>query len=143
MFHQRELVRFGDPDLVQSWRDRWSEHAVGLLQGLGLDASLDVASDPFFGRGGRMLARSQRAQALKLEVAVPIGGDEPTAVASFNCHRDHFSALYELSAETGGPVHTACVGFGLERITLALLHRHGCDERTWPADVRSQLHLAA
>jgi seryl-tRNA synthetase len=143
MFHQRELVRFGDPDLVQSWRDRWSEHAVGLLQGLGLDASLDVASDPFFGRGGRMLARSQRAQALKLEVAVPIGGDEPTAVASFNCHRDHFSALYELSAETGGPVHTACVGFGLERITLALLHHHGCDVRTWPAGVRSQLHLAA
>ena len=48
-------------------------------------------ADPFFGRSGRMLAASQREQALKFEVLVPIAGPEPTAVASFNYHQDHFA----------------------------------------------------
>ena len=142
MFHQRELVRFGGPDLVADWRQRWCDRAVELLGGLGLDARADVASDPFFGRTGRMLARSQRSQALKFEVGVPIGGVEPTAVASFNCHREHFADLYEITASDGGPVHTACVGFGLERITLAMLYEHGCDLESWPAEIRVQLETS-
>ena len=40
--------------------------------GSGLDAGYDVAADPFFGRSGRMLAASQREQALKVEILVQI-----------------------------------------------------------------------
>ena len=58
---------------------------------VGLDAEFDVATDPFFGRSGRMLAASQRQQELKFEILVPIAGPEPTAVASFNYHQDHFA----------------------------------------------------
>jgi seryl-tRNA synthetase len=143
MFHQRELVRFGAPDVVADWRQRWCDRALELLRGLGLDAQSDVASDPFFGRTGRMLARSQRSQALKFEVGVPIGGQGPTAVASFNCHREHFSGLYDMSSSDGGEVHTACVGFGLERITLAMLFEHGCDLQAWPTELRVQLEPSA
>lgn len=143
MFHQRELVRLGAPDEVASWRDAWADHAVDLLGALGLAAASDVASDPFFGRSGKMLARSQRAQALKFEVAVPISGDEPTAVASFNYHREHFSSVFGLRLEDGEPAHTACVGFGLERISLALLSRHGLDVETWPDEVTGQLWPSA
>jgi seryl-tRNA synthetase len=139
MFHQREMVRLGAPDEVADWRDAWSRHAVDVLGALGLDAGADVASDPFFGRSGRMLARSQRAQALKLEVLVPISGDEPTAVASFNYHRDHFSSVFGLRLADGEGAHTACVGFGLERISLALFSRHGLDVDAWPDDVTSLL----
>lgn len=143
MFHQREIVRLGEPDAVAAWRDSWRDRCVALLTDLELDAGSDVASDPFFGRSGRLLAKSQRQQALKFEVSVPIAGDEPTAVASFNYHRDHFSERFGLTSETGGPVHTACLGFGLERITLALLRRHGFDPDTWPAAVREQLGVHA
>jgi seryl-tRNA synthetase len=139
MFHQREMVRLGAPEEVAEWRDSWSEHAVEILGELGLEAGADLASDPFFGRSGKMLARSQRAQALKLEVIVPISGDEPTAVASFNYHRDHFSSIFDLRQADGELAHTACVGFGLERITLALLSRHGLDVDAWPADVAARL----
>src|SRR2546423_1595254 len=59
MFHQREMVRLGEPGAVLEWRDAWSRHAVEILGGLGLDAEADLASDPFFGRSGTMLARSQ------------------------------------------------------------------------------------
>ena len=53
MFHQREIVRIGEPDDVAAWRDTWRDRAIELLRGLGLDADFDVASDPFFGRSGR------------------------------------------------------------------------------------------
>ena len=91
MFHQREIVRIGEPETVAAWRDAWRDRALELLRGLGLDADFDVATDPFFGRSGRMLAASQREQALKFEILVQIAGPEPTAVASFNYHQDHFA----------------------------------------------------
>jgi seryl-tRNA synthetase len=143
MFHQREIVRIGEPDTVAAWRDAWRDRSVALLRATGLDANPDVASDPFFGRSGRLLARSQKAQALKFEVLVPIAGPEPTAVASFNYHQDYFSATYGIAMENGGgQAHTACLGFGLERITLALFREHGLDVPAWPAQVREELRLA-
>src|SRR3954453_76841 len=143
MFHMRELVRIAEPETVQTWRDGWRDRALALLVDLGLDASFDVASDPFFGRSGRMMAASQREQALKFETLVQIAGPEPTAVASFNYHQDHFSGLYGITTADGGTAHTACLGFGHERIVLALLKTHGLDAGAWPAEVRGRLWSAA
>jgi seryl-tRNA synthetase len=142
MFHQREIVRIGAPDAVVAWRNLWRERAISLLRGVGLDAEFAVASDPFFGRAGRMLAASQREQELKFEVVVPIAGPEPTAVASFNYHQDHFTTAYRIEFAGGAVAHTACLGFGVERITLALFRAHGLDSQTWPLQVRSQLWAA-
>jgi seryl-tRNA synthetase len=139
MFHQREIVRIGEPEIVQAWREAWRERAVDLLGSLGLDVELDVASDPFFGRSGRMLAASQREQQLKFEVLTPIAGPERTAVASFNYHQDHFAAAYGLKLADGSGAHTACLGFGLERITIALFRTHGFETTAWPDEVRDQL----
>jgi seryl-tRNA synthetase len=60
-------------------------------------------------------------------------------VASFNYHHDHFAATYGLELDAGGVAHTACVGFGHERIVLALLARHGLEPAQWPASVRAEL----
>jgi seryl-tRNA synthetase len=138
MFHQREIVRIGEPETVLAWRAVWRERAISLLQGVGLDARLAVATDPFFGRAGRMLAASQREQELKFEVVVQIAGPEPTAVASFNYHQDHFASAYGIELEGGVAAHTACLGFGVERIALALLRTHGLEPEDWPADVRAE-----
>ena len=132
MFHQREMIRIGSPDTVAAWRDVWLGRATDILQRVGLDPHAEVASDPFFGRSGRMLAASQRAQELKFEILVQIAGPEPTAVASFNYHQDHFASAYGITMLDERPAHTACLGFGLERITLALLRKHGLDHSTWP-----------
>jgi seryl-tRNA synthetase len=140
-FRQREMVRVGEPLTVAAWRDTWRDRAVTLLRDLGLDAHTDVATDPFFGRSGRMLAASQRQQELKFEVQVPIAGPEPTAVASFNYHQEHFAARYGIAMADGTPAHTACLGFGLERVALALFRTHGLDARDWPSDVRERLAL--
>ena len=142
MFHQREIVRIGEPKAVEAWRDVWRDRAVELLRSLGLEVELDIASDPFFGRNGRMLAASQREQALKFEVLVPIAGPEPTAVASFNYHQDHFASAYGIKLADGSGAHTACLGFGLERISLALFKTHGLNIDAWPEEVREELWSA-
>jgi seryl-tRNA synthetase len=139
MFHQREIVRIGEPETVQAWRDTWRDRAVELLSGVGLEVELDIATDPFFGRSGRMLAASQREQQLKFEVLTSIAGPEPTAVASFNYHQEHFASAYRIELADGALAHTACLGFGLERITMALFKTHGFELERWPAEVRREL----
>jgi seryl-tRNA synthetase len=139
IFHQHELVRIGEPEVVLEWREEWSRRGLELLCSFGLAAELDVANDPFFGRRGRMLARNQQAERLKLELLVPIAGPEPTACASFNHHRDHFGSAWGIELADGSVAHTACLGFGHERIVLALLRTHGFDPGSWPEDVRGEL----
>ena len=139
MFHMRELVRIGEPEAVMAWRESWQERSLELLRALGLEADLDRAADPFFGRSGRLLAASQREQGLKFEILAPIAGEEPTAIASFNYHGEHFSATFDIRTAGGELAHTACLGFGHERIVLALLRAHGLEAGRWPAAVREEL----
>jgi seryl-tRNA synthetase len=139
IFHQHELVRIAEPDAVLEWRDEWANRGLELLRSFGLAAELDVANDPFFGRRGRMLARNQQAEKLKLELLVQIAGPEPTACASFNHHRDHFGSNYGIELSDGSTAHTACLGFGHERIVLGLLRAHGFELAAWPAAVRAEL----
>lgn len=139
MFHQRELVRIGETNAVLAWRETWISRARTIFSQIGLDATLDLASDPFFGRGGKLLANSQREQRLKFEMLVPIASPGPTAVTSFNFHQDHFGSGFGIRLHDGTTASSACVGFGLERITLALFRAHGLDPGTWPKQVRNRL----
>jgi seryl-tRNA synthetase len=139
-FRVRELVRAGTPDQVTAWRDQWLALGLELLGALGLPVNSDVASDPFFGRAGRILADGQKAQKLKFELLVPvISLEHPTAVASFNYHQDHFGSVFQINAADGSVAHTACVGFGLERIVMGLFRTHGFDVGAWPEAVRARL----
>ncbi len=139
-FRVREFVRVGTSDVVVDWRDMWLQRGVELLLSLGLPAKSDVASDPFFGRGGRMLAANQREQKLKFEVLVPvISESDPTAVCSFNYHQDHFGKIFEIKTSSGEFAQTACLGFGLERCVMALFKTHGMVPAQWPKIVREKL----
>jgi seryl-tRNA synthetase len=139
-FRVREFVKVGTPDEVIAWRDMWLQRGLTLLQSLGLPAHSDVASDPFFGRGGKMLAANQKEQKLKFEVLVPvISAADPTAVCSFNFHQEHFGATFDIRTPDGGTANTACLGFGLERIVMALFKTHGFLVESWPGPVRQQL----
>ena len=139
-FRVREFVRCGTPDQVVEWRDMWLQRGLALLESLGLPAAADVASDPFFGKGGKMLAASQREQKLKFEVLVPvISKDKPTAVCSFNFHEGHFGEAFEIKTPDGAIANTACLGFGLERVVMALFQTHGFDPGAWPSAVSAKL----
>jgi seryl-tRNA synthetase len=139
-FRVREFVRCGTADQVVEWRDMWLKRGLALLESLGLPVQADVASDPFFGKGGKMLAASQREQKLKFEVLVPvISKQDPTAVCSFNFHEGHFGEAFAIKTADGNVANTACLGFGLERVVMALFQTHGFDPGNWPSAVRTKL----
>ena len=139
LFRMHEYVRIGRPAGVTSWRATWLDKGLEMMRALGLDARVALANDPFFGRSGRMLAANQREQELKYELVVPITSEEaPTAVLSFNYHQDLFGSLYGITVR-GETAHTGCVGFGLERVVLALLKTHGLTPARWPRAVRELL----
>jgi seryl-tRNA synthetase len=140
MFRQREYVRLGSAEQVMAFRQMWIDRGSLLVTLLQLPVEVDLANDPFFGRGGKIVADSQRAQALKFELLIPIADPRgKTACLSFNYHMEHFGAIWKIACEDGAVAHTGCVGFGMERITLALFRHHGLDVNDWPADVRALL----
>ncbi|MFI4976020.1 MAG: amino acid--[acyl-carrier-protein] ligase [Caulobacterales bacterium] len=141
-FRMREYVRVGSPDQIHSFREAWMERAEGLAHRLGLPYRMDLASDPFFGRGGQIVAMSQIQQALKFELLVPVrSAEEPTACMSFNYHQDHFGLTWDLNTADGEPAHTGCVAFGMDRLAVALFAIHGLETEGWPASVREALRL--
>ncbi len=139
-FRQHDYVYLGTPDGALAHRDEWLTRGAEVLSSLGLDVEPVVANDPFFGRPGRMLAANQRDQELKFELTTPVY-DPPraTAVCSSNLHLDHFGLPFSIRTEDGEIAHTACFGFGIDRITLALFHRHGLEADRWPTEVRGRL----
>ena len=58
---------------------------------------------------------------------------------SFNYHEDHFGSKFDIKTSAGEVAHTACLGFGFERITLALFKTHGLRVANWPEPVRKVL----
>lgn len=141
-FRQREFVRLGTPAQAQAHRDDWLARAEQMLRDLGLEARRVLANDPFFGRGARMMAATQKEQDLKYELVVPVATPErPTAVVSCNCHLNHFGRAFAIRTADGNEAHTACIGFGLERVALALFRAHGFHPGRWPAGVKQVLAL--
>ena len=139
-FRMREFVAIGSPDQVMAFREAWKGRASVIASDLGLPHRLEVASDPFFGRGGQIMALSQVEQTLKFELVVPVKSeDSPTACMSFNYHQDHFGEVWKLKDGAGDLVHTACVAFGMDRLAVAMFATHGVDPRAWPTPVRRLL----
>ena len=141
-FRMREFVAMGSPAQVGAFRRRWMTRGAELADRLELRHELAAASDPFFGRTGKLLAMSQIEQEAKFELLIPVRpGEAPTACMSFNYHRDHFGAKWGLRTAKGEVAHTGCTAFGIDRLALALFAAHGLDLGAWPAGVCSALAL--
>jgi len=141
-FRMREFVCIGSAEQASAFRACWLARAEELAGRLGLNWRIDKASDPFFGRTGKLLAMSQVEQSLKYELLVPVYSQErPTACMSFNYHLDHFGETWQLRTTGGALAHTACVAFGIDRLALALFVTHGADCANWPRDARAALQL--
>jgi seryl-tRNA synthetase len=139
-FRMHEFVYVGDPAGADKHRDVWLERGTSMLESLGLDIDVVVANDPFFGRVGKMMAANQREEALKLEFVTPITSTTaPTAISSVNRHQDHFGLTFGIRSADGEVAHSACFAVGVDRTALALLHTHGLDPKTRPAEVRARL----
>jgi seryl-tRNA synthetase len=141
-FRLREFVRIGSNVQVLEFRQAWLDRAQGFVTGLALPYTIDVAHDPFFGRAGRLMADGQREQRLKYELLIPVASDDkPTACMSFNYHLDHFGEPWGIRQADGLVAISGCIGFGLERLALALFRHHGLEPARWPEQPRLALRL--
>jgi seryl-tRNA synthetase len=141
-FRMREFVCIGLPEQIQEFRGAWIERAKTLADDLGLPYRVELASDPFFGRGAQIVAISQMQQELKFELLVPVRSEEsPTACMSFNYHREHFGETWDIRMPDGALAHTGCVAFGMDRLAVALFAAHGARLEDWPPEVRGLLEL--
>jgi seryl-tRNA synthetase len=141
-FRMREFVRIGPPEEILAFRERWMGRAQQLAEELALPCRLEVASDPFFGRVGQVMAVSQLQMSLKFELLIPYhAGAAPTACMSFNYHQEHFGEVWGLADGAGAMAHTGCVAFGMDRLAVALFCVHGLHTAQWPAAARSALEL--
>lgn len=141
-FRMFEAVCVGTPEQARTHRQVWLEAGTQLLGALGLDVAADTANDPFFGRAGKLLSAGQREAQLKFEILTEVYPGHPTAIASANLHEEHFGEAFNLTTADGAVAQSACFGFGLERVALALAMRHGTDTTAWPATVRKELGLS-
>jgi seryl-tRNA synthetase len=143
-FRMREFVRIGAPAEIMAFREEWMARAQGLAAALALPCKLDIASDPFFGKVGQMMAVSQRQNALKFELLIPYyAGARPTACMSFNCHLEHFGEVWGIQTLAGEVAHTGCVAFGMDRLAVALFANHGTDVAHWPQSAREALGFSS
>ena len=133
-FSMREVVLAGDAAHVSGVRERLVEGTQRLVEELDLDATLEIATDPFFVSEAASARTFQLMQSTKLELRLGIDAGEATAAASFNLHGRHFTEPMDIrcaGAET--PCETACIAFGLERWMAAFVARWGADPDRWPA----------
>jgi seryl-tRNA synthetase len=142
-FNMREVIVLGTREQVESTRQRIVKHVTELVNTLGLDATIDVAADPFFTSADEGRRLMQQAGALKHELLLTV---EPNgraiAAASFNHHLDYFGSRFGITLPNGSPVSSGCVAFGLERWVLAIFTQLGVDDASWPAGARAWLDHA-
>ncbi len=142
-FTLREIVFLGTRDEVLEKRQRGVEMMADFLESHGIAAEIRTASDPFFVAPDDALAKTffQLSSDTKYEVAAYLPDGSQLAVGSLNYHSDFFGRVFDCQDSAGGPMHSVCIGFGLERWVHAFLAQHGNDPARWPEPVRASPEL--
>jgi seryl-tRNA synthetase len=137
-FTMRELVFLGSSATVLAGRDQSIAAISELLDLHQLGGEIRTASDPFFLSPDAMAKTYYQLKSdSKFEVSLYLPEGERLAVGSLNYHSDFFGRAFDVRLEGGGPMHSACAAFGLERWVYAFLAQHGSDPKRWPDVVRT------
>lgn len=113
-----ETVYFGSAKSCSDWLDAC---ATAILRSMPSRLQFEIvpASDSFGGgREAQILEYLQRWSDAKREVVCKVANG--VALGSLNFHGTKFTRAFAISGPNGEELHSACVGFGLERLALAL-----------------------
>jgi len=139
-YWMREIIFLRSaPEETQSALDDVLKLTTDLLRRWGVFFQVKSASDPFFldsGTGKRMF---QTALLMKRELVLPVEG-KSIACASFNNHMKTLTEAFDITAEDG-EIASGCVGWGYDRLILALFSQFGPECSDWPSQVREDLDL--
>ena len=137
-FTMHETIFVGTKEYVLEHRAACLDFAKSVAEALDLDYRIETATDPFFIEDFATQAAFQTAFDLKFEFVATLPYREASlAVGSINYHQNFFGRAFRISDADGAPVHTVCLGFGLDRLALAVLAQHGCEPAAWPAALKA------
>ncbi|QUS39094.1 hypothetical protein RPMA_09790 [Tardiphaga alba] len=136
-FSMREIIFLGTPDYVRATRVRSLELVEQMVSDWSLYGTLVTANDPFFSSDFSNKAGQQHRLAMKYEYKADLPPHQSISVLSSNLHGPTFSKAFGIT-QGRHPINTGCIGFGLERIALALIAQHGDDVTTWPAALNAE-----
>jgi hypothetical protein len=138
-FTMREIVFVGDAEKVEHGRRDVLVATHTWLDSLGMAYAIESATDPFFVSGHAAQSFFQLTNRTKLELRMEVEGTE-LAVGSFNHHRAHFGKNFGIRHQGDNrAAHSACVGFGLERLVLAFFAQLGTKIEDWPEPLQEAL----
>lgn len=136
-FSMREVIFLGSPDFARETRQRSLDIVEAWMREWQLYGSLVTANDPFFSSDFANKATHQHRLAMKYEYKALLPPGRPISILSSNLHGPTFSKAFSIT-QAGRPINTGCIGFGLERMALAILAQHGSDESRWPAALATE-----
>lgn len=108
-FTMREIVFIGDMETVTHSLSRARERVQNIAEALGLETTLEQATDPFFDPNSTR-ALTQKLFPTKQEIIC-----DGLAIGSANFHRNFFGERFGITIGEGKTAFTACIGMGLER----------------------------
>ena len=98
------------------------ERTADLLNAHRFASEIRTASDPFFIAPDAMAKTYfQLSSETKYEISALLPDGQRLAVGSLNYHTDFFGRAFDVQLEAGGPMHSVCIAFGLERCVHAFL----------------------
>lgn len=137
-FRMREIVLIGTERQIQSARQRLMDQVWEIFEQLGLRGTIETATDPFYFPQDAPKGYHQLMAESKYELVVEVG-EEQFSIASFNYVGDSLCRSYHIHDSSGGPLHSGCVAFGLDRWCYALSRLYGASPEQWPEAVVSLL----
>jgi len=139
-FSLREVIFLGKPDYVRSTREQCLNMVETLAEEWALYGELVQANDPFFTNDFSAKAGHQQRMAMKYEYRMNIPGqDKKLSILSSNVHGVSFSKTFNIK-HTRSPLHTGCLGFGIERMALAIVAQHGLEAKDWPNSLATRFN---
>lgn len=136
-FQMREVFAIGAPDDVIAFRDTLIEDQIEFLRRFCIAGTLETACDPFFVDDYSAKRLFQIGLDLKHEVRGILPYKRaPLAISSVNYHQNFFARSLNITAESESPVHSCCLGFGLDRWCLVILAQYGLDPTEWPTSLQ-------
>ncbi|WP_181873213.1 aminoacyl--tRNA ligase-related protein [Fontibacillus phaseoli] len=141
-FNVKELAFIGDAEFVRATRLQAVEEIWALFTALGLEGSIETASDPFYFEEDVLKGQHQLMADMKYELICRLdGGKESFAISSVNDMRQSLCKAFDIRDRNGNWQHSGCVGFGIERWMYALFATYGNVLAFWPEPIRKLLGL--
>ena len=142
-FTMQEVIFLGGGEEVLAKRTQSIDAAVALFDEIGLAYEIRTATDPFFIDSYAPQVTFQKAFELKFEIRALLPYKERTfAIGSFNYHQDLFGRAFDIRDRADQPLHSGCMGFGIERVALAVCAQFGLEPSGWPKALEVESHGA-